>query len=200
MGDQCPMDILPLLDELQMMARNGLRFSQDPNDRANYTRLAKLVTDYYGAVLDLPPAEVRHRLASRLGPVSPSVGANAAIFDTHGAILLQLRSDNRRWGLPGGGVTSYETPAAAAVRETREETGLDCRVIRLVEVFTNTARIEYGPHSRVSLLYLCEVVGGRLQGSDESLGLQYWQIAKVPLWTADHQQQAETAHRCWREL
>ncbi len=191
------MDILPLLDELQMMARNGLRFSQDPNDRQNYARLADLVTHYYGAVLDLPPVEVRNRLASRLGPVSPSVGSTAAIFDQHGAILLQLRTDDHRWGLPGGSVTTYETPAAAALREMSEETGLECRVIQLVDVFTLAARIEYGPHSRVTLVYLCDIVGGSLQGSDEGLDLRYWQIADVPAWSADHRLQAEAAYRCW---
>lgn len=191
------MDILPLLDDIQMIARNGLRYSQDAHDRANYARLGELVTQYYGAVLDLPPAKVRHRLASRLGPVSPSVGANAAIFDGYGAILLQLRTDDHRWGLPGGSVTTYETPAAAALREMSEETGLDCRVVQLVDVFTLAARIEYGPHSRVTLLYLCDVVGGSLQGSDEGLDLRYWQIADVPAWSADHHLQAEAAHKCW---
>ncbi len=191
------MDILPLLDELQMIARNGLRFSRDPHDRANYVRLGELVTQYYGAVLDLPPAEVRHRLASRLGPVSPSVGSCAAIFDQQGAILLQLRANDHRWGLPAGGVTTYETPAETAVRETKEETGLECRVIQLVEVFTISASIAYGPHSRVSLLYLCEVVGGSLQKCEEGLDLRYWQIADVPVWHGDHQLEAEAAYRCW---
>lgn len=190
------MDILPLLDELQVMARNGLRFSQDSHDRQNYSRLLELVSQYYGAVLDLPPAEVHHRLASRLGPVSPSVGANAALFDQQGAILLQLRADDRRWGLPGGSVTTYETPAAAALREVREETGIDCRVLQLVDVFTYSARREYGPHSRVTLLYLCEVVGGTIQCSDEGLEVRYWQVTEVPAWSADHQRQAEAAYAC----
>jgi ADP-ribose pyrophosphatase YjhB (NUDIX family) len=191
------MDILPLLDELQSMARDGLRWSQDPHDRRNYTRLLELVSLYYGAVLDLPPAEVRQRLASRLGPVSPSVGANAAIFDARGAILLQLRADSGRWGLPGGGVTTYETPAEAAVRETKEETGLDCRVVELVDVVTHSARLQDGPHARVTLLYLCETTGGTLQGSDEGPELRYWQIAHVPAWSAGYRSQAEAAYACW---
>ena len=191
------MDILPLLDELQAMARNGLRFTQDPHDRDNYSRLLELVSQYYGAVLDVPPVEVRHRLISRLGPVSPSVGANGALFDQQGAILLQLRMDDSRWGLPGGSVTTYETPAAAVLREVREETGLICRVVQFVDVFTHSARIEYGPHSRVTLLYLCEVVGGTVQCSDEGLEVRYWQLPEVPAWSADHRRQAEAAYASW---
>ncbi|MBA3944382.1 MAG: NUDIX hydrolase N-terminal domain-containing protein [Herpetosiphonaceae bacterium] len=83
------MDILPLLDELQAMARNGLRYSQDWYDQQRYRRLLELAIHYYGMVVDLPPADIRQRLAAQLGGPSPSVGANAAIFDQHGAILLQ---------------------------------------------------------------------------------------------------------------
>ena len=34
------MDILPLLDELQIIARNGLHYSQNPYDRERYERLS----------------------------------------------------------------------------------------------------------------------------------------------------------------
>jgi ADP-ribose pyrophosphatase YjhB (NUDIX family) len=94
---------------------------------------------YYGTMLYLPPAEVRQRLAAELGRVTPKVGANAAIFDQHGAILLMRRIDTHRWCLPGGLVEVSETPVAAAVREAREETELRCHPIQLVDFFTRPA-------------------------------------------------------------
>src|SRR5262245_7583044 len=111
------MDILPLLDELRMMARNALPFTHDHYDRERYTRILELVDLYYGAMLDLPPPEVRRRLGAELGRITPKVGANAAIFDQQGALLLMQRSDDRRWCLPGGLVEVDETPAQTAVRE-----------------------------------------------------------------------------------
>ena len=56
------MDILPLLDEIQAIARTGLNFTVNPYDRERYERLLKVVSDYYGQALDLPPPSVRERL------------------------------------------------------------------------------------------------------------------------------------------
>src|SRR5215211_4024008 len=70
------MDILPLLDELQIIARNGLHYAQNPYDRERYERLMELTTRYYSEALDLPPAAVRERLSKELGYVTPKVRAD----------------------------------------------------------------------------------------------------------------------------
>ena len=191
------MDIFPFLDELRAIAKNGLLFTQDAYDRARYTRLLELVSQYYGLVLDLPPVEVQQRLRAELGLVTPHVGANAAIFDQHGAILLMQRMDDGGWCLPGGATEVTETPMDTAVREAREETGLDVRAVQLVDLYARPARMEDGVHALVSLVYLCEVVGGTLQCSDEGLGLRYWPIAEVQHWHGVHQRHAEAAYTCW---
>ena len=105
------MDILPLLDELQIIARNGLHYAQNPYDRERYERLMELTARHYGEALDLPPAAVRERLSKELGYVTPKVGADAAIFNPAGEILLVLRADDQCWCLPCGWVEPYESPA-----------------------------------------------------------------------------------------
>jgi ADP-ribose pyrophosphatase YjhB (NUDIX family) len=191
------MDILPLLDELRMIARNALPYAHDRYDRERYTRILELVDLYYGATLDLPPAEVRRRLGAELGRVTPSVGANAAIFDQDGGLLLMQRSDDQLWCLPGGLVEVDETPAETAVREAREETGLDSRVIQLVDLFTRPAKIGVGLHSLIAVVYLCAAVGGTLCCSPEGIDVRFWPIADVPAWHSDHLRQAQAAYTCW---
>lgn len=147
------MDILPLLDELQIIARNGLHYAQNPYDRERYERLMELTTRYYGEALDLPPAEVRERLSKELGYVTPKVGADAAIFNEVGEILLVLRADDHCWCLPCGWVEPYESPVEAAVREAREETGLMVKPIQLVNVFYRAAGSYKGTHALMAVVY-----------------------------------------------
>lgn len=192
------MDILPLLDELQTIARNGLNFTTNPYDRERFERLLALATKYYGQALDLPPAEVRKRLVGELGYITPKVGAEAAIFDAEGRILLVRRSDDGRWCLPCGWVEPNESPEEAAVRETREETGLEVRSQRLVDVFTRKPNTGYGPHTAMAVLYLCEVVGGTPHSqSPEITEVRYWRINEVLGWHELHQQYAEAASAAW---
>lgn len=51
-------------------------------------------------------------------------GARVVIEDPQGRILLQLRSDFRLWGLPGGSAEPGETLEQVVLREAFEETGL----------------------------------------------------------------------------
>ena len=192
------MDILPLLDELRTIARNGLTYSTNPYDRERYERLFALADRYYGQALDLPPEEARARLAAELGYITPKVGGEAAIFEDDGRILLVRRADDGRWCLPCGWVDPNETPAEAAVRELREETGLEGRVVELVDVFTRLPSAESGPHTMVAVVYLCEVTGGEPRISHESLDARYWRIEDVPAWHLTHEEYAKAARDRWR--
>ncbi len=191
------MDILPLLDELRTIARNGLTYSTNPYDIERYTRLMDLTTEYYGQALELPPHEVRARLAAELGYITPKVGANAALFDDEGRILLIQRSDDATWGLPGGWLAPNETPMQGAERETREETGLEVRATRLIDVFARAPGADSGTHSVVSILYLCERLGGTPQASHESLDVRFWRIEDVPVWHHRHEEYARRARAVW---
>jgi ADP-ribose pyrophosphatase YjhB (NUDIX family) len=184
------MDILPLLDEIQIIARNGLSYATNPYDRERYERLLALACRYYGDALDLPPAEVHDRLAAELGYITPKVGADAAIFDEDGRILLVQRADDARWCLPCGWVDPNESPKAAVIREVREETGLDAQIIRLVDVIERMPSAEHGPHTAVAVVYLCKVIGGELRISHESLDARYWRIEEVPAWHELHERYA----------
>lgn len=117
------MDIVPLLDRLQAIARTGLTYASNSYDRERYEELLELASRSYGEAFDAPPDDMRERLTTQLGFVTPKVGADAAIFDGQGRILLMLRADNRKWCMPCGLCDVGEPPAEAVIREAREETG-----------------------------------------------------------------------------
>jgi ADP-ribose pyrophosphatase YjhB (NUDIX family) len=59
-------------------------------------------------------------------------------------VLLTKRSDFHIWCLPSGGVEDGETVLEAAVRETKEETGLDVKITRLVGIYSRPSDMPSG--------------------------------------------------------
>ncbi|MEK7520249.1 MAG: NUDIX domain-containing protein [Patescibacteria group bacterium] len=89
----------------------------------------------------------------------PTLGVNIAIIQ-NGKVLLTKREDFEVWCLPGGGVDAGESVAEAVIRETKEETGLDVRLTRMVGVYSRPHWLENGDHT---VLFTAEVVGGNLK-------------------------------------
>ncbi len=186
-------ELLHLLDELQAIARTGLVYAEDPYDRERYERLLAIAVEGYESALELPPAEIRARLAEDLGYVTAKVGADAAIFDDQDRILLIRRSDDHCWGLVSGWVDMGEAPAETIVREVQEEVGLDATIVALIDVFGRPASAVNGPHGVVAVLYLCTVAPGEITLSHETLDARYWNIDDVEPWHKNHEALARAA-------
>jgi ADP-ribose pyrophosphatase YjhB (NUDIX family) len=192
------MDILALLEQMQHIARNGLNYSQNPYDRERYDKLLALTTQSYGALLAEPAENIRALFTAELGHITPKVGADAAIFNDRGEILLMERIDGSGWCLPCGWVEPQERPCDAAVREVWEETGLKVEVQQLVGVFTRMPSQKFGPHTMIAVVHLCRVVGGQLTLSHEGLDLRYWPIDEVQNWHGIQEKYARAAHKMWQ--
>ncbi len=116
--------ILTMLHRLKSIALEGLRFTQNPYDIDRYNRLLDMASNAYSELLRIDSEAVLEQFRSEIGIVTPKLGADAAVLNDRGQILLLKRSDGRGWGLPGGWVDVQESPAQAAVREVWEEAGL----------------------------------------------------------------------------
>ena len=107
-------------------------------------------------------------------------GAHALVHDDHGRILaVRTTYLGPGWMLPGGRVERSETPHVAAVRETREETGLEVRVERLMLIDAHRRR-------NVSFVFAATLVGG-------TLAPEFGEIAEVGWLTRE-----EIAATSWR--
>jgi 8-oxo-dGTP pyrophosphatase MutT (NUDIX family) len=77
-------------------------------------------------------------------------------------VLLIATRRRTRWGLPKGAVSKGETSEAAAIREVREETGVEAKIIRLLDTIRYFFRAgETLIHKTVDF-YLMDYVGGEL--------------------------------------
>lgn len=112
-----------------------------------------------------------------------------AVIVREGKILLQRRMDNGKWGLPGGLLDLDETYEEAAIREVREETGLDIRLECLLGIFHNHDMVwSNGDQAHtIGAYYLASIASGELRTDDESYELRFFDRDELPeLFAPDH--------------
>jgi ADP-ribose pyrophosphatase YjhB (NUDIX family) len=107
-------------------------------------------------------------------PKANSIVVATSVFveDDDERILLIRRADNCLWSLPGGGMEPGETVIGCAVREVKEETGIDIDVTGLVGIFSNPSHVVAYPDGEIrqgfSICVSARPVAGNLRTSDES--------------------------------
>ncbi|MFF4010594.1 NUDIX domain-containing protein [Streptomyces sp. NPDC001717] len=116
-------------------------------------------------------------------PNSMVVAASAVVTDDRGRILLQRRRDNGLWALPGGGMDLTDSLPGTAVREVKEETGLDVEITGLVGTYTDPKHIiEYSDgevRRQFNVCFTARIIGGTLTVSDESTELRFVEPADL---------------------
>ncbi len=111
-----------------------------------------------------------------------TTAAICIIHDDTNRILLERRSDNGLWRVPGGAIELGETLEEALAREVREETSLEISEPKLFDVKASVHMI-YPNQDEVyytDIVYIVEDYSGALKQDEESTELKWFKIEELP--------------------
>ena len=115
----------------------------------------------------------------------PRLVVVALVFVAKDDAILLVKQDygKRYWSLPGGMVESGESVDQAAIREVKEETGLDIRVKRVVGLYSKPSE------DALAITFEGEVTSGSLTPSNEISDCRYFQFDHLPQPVRGHLQE-----------
>ena len=140
--------------------------------------------------------------APKANSLVPSV--NVVVVNDAGEILMIRRTDNDNWAVPGGAIDLGESVAQAAVRETLEESGIECAITGIVGIYSDPKHvILYTSNGEVrqefSIVLTARPLSGQPTPSSESSEVRWVSVSNVRDYTMDRSMRARVsdylAHR-----
>ena len=108
------------------------------------------------------------------------------IFNEKGQILLQRRSDDNRWGNPGGSMDLGETIYETTIREIKEETNLEIKKtdLTLFNIYSGEDQHHIYPNQDevyfINIIFETSAYSGKIKNSSESYELKFFDINNLP--------------------
>jgi 8-oxo-dGTP diphosphatase len=108
---------------------------------------------------------------------NPFPTADVIVENGPGIVLVRRRNEPRGWALPGGFVDAGECVEAAALREMKEETGLDVRLETLLYVYSDPAR---DPRFHTMTVVFVGQADGEPVGDDDAAEARAFPLDALP--------------------
>ena len=126
------------------------------------------------------------RSLSRRYPPAPVCAVGALIYQGSRILLVRRGKapSHGKWSVPGGRLRLGETLEAAVIRETREETCLAVRPVRIGKVVEHLLRDERGrlEYHYVIVDYVCQVIEGSPRPASDASQVRFVEISDLSRW------------------
>ena len=165
--------------ELQALAQAGLEYGRDRFDRERYERVRAIAAEMIACKADISLEKVKDLFCNETGYQTPKLDTRAAIFEDDKILLVQELDG--RWSLPGGWVDAGLSVGENAVKEVKEEAGLDAEALFLIAVQDRDKHNwpEY-VHKICKIFVLCRALGGQFQPNSETTASGYFALDDLP--------------------
>lgn len=162
-------DLIRWSEALSGIARTGLGFTDNLYERERFEEVLAVAGDIRAAAIAEEEFDAEHFVDEWMkgvgrgvaGYVTPKVAVGAVVFNEQREILLVQRADSGIWLYPTGWADVGYSASEIAVKEVREETGIECEPVRLIALLDGL-RLGFTTVPLYSLVFLCRATGGEL--------------------------------------
>ena len=165
--------------ELQALAQAGLFYSKDIYDIERFQRIRDIAAEMLVSPSGLPVDQIRNLFCNETGYQTPKLDTRAAVF--HDDKILLVQENNGLWSLPGGWVDVDLSVGENAVKEVKEEAGLDVQAKQIIAV---QDRKKHNPeiyaYNICKVFILCDLLGGSFRENSETIAIGYFSMNNLP--------------------
>src|SRR6202521_5421664 len=144
--------------EVRAIAQTGLAFNADGFDHQRYQRLRELAALLMAQGSSGEHESILELLRQEKGYATPKVDVRGAAF-VDGRVLMVREISDGKWTLPGGWADVNQSAGECVVREIREESGFEARILKLAAVhdYQRSNRPVRHIDSIYKLFFICEI-------------------------------------------
>ncbi|MBQ3575634.1 MAG: NUDIX hydrolase [Clostridia bacterium] len=166
--------------ELQALAQAGLTYGKDAYDKERYQRIREISAEIMADMTDVPLEKVKGLFCNESGYQTPKIDTRAAVFKD-GKILL-VRENNGKWSLPGGWCDVNVSVGENAVKEVKEESGIDAVAERIIAVQDRKRHnLPVYAYGICKIFIQCRETGGEFRENIETTECRYFPEGEYPV-------------------
>ena len=174
-------ELITLAQRIRALSQTGLAYAGNGYEIDRCQELIAISNRMVSIVSDISDTEINACYTPIKEYVTPKVDVRAVVFNDKDEVLLVREKLDGRWSMPGGWADVGFTPTEMAVKETKEETGLDVRAERLLAVMDKRCHAHpSGPFYIYKIFILCEILGGEFSETFDILDKGFFPLDQLP--------------------
>ncbi|MEO1049670.1 MAG: NUDIX hydrolase [Bacteroidota bacterium] len=171
---------LELTKQILAIAQSGLHYTESDYDIDRYEQLRQIGLEMMQHLSGAEIPVIEALFSNTAHYATPMVDVRAIIFKDDEILLIKEKTDSR-WAPPGGWADVGYTPSEVAVKEVKEEAGLDVKAKRLLGVLDKRCYPHPPePYYVYKIFIECEITGGVAKEGMETLDVGFFKIDSLP--------------------
>lgn len=165
---------------LQSIAQAGIEYSKDKYDIERFEEIRDLSCEILKEYTDIPKDKIKDLFCNEVGYQTPKVDVRSAIFKDNKILLVKESIDNK-WSLPGGWAEVDLSIKENAIKESKEEAGVNVKPQRLIAVLDKSKySLKPYPYGVYKVFVLCDLIDGSFEENIETEESGFFDIENLP--------------------